>query len=208
MEYNIKRIKYGIYGLAAVLLVVALFWLVSSVRQSEVSVDVDDRINMTPQQIESIEAIGQWEFLAIADEELVDTVRQGFLSNNHLSRIYYGTVRLGIDMRELEDGWIKASGDSLVATLPKIGLLDKHFIDEARTKSFYEKGRWTAKDREDLYQRAHQRMLRHCLTPENIRSARQNGEAQFRKLMQSMGFEHVAIRWEDSPQHAAHHQSP
>ena len=184
--------QYTLWLAAAVVL---LTWLVQSVKKTEVSIDVDEQINVTPEQIESIKAIGEWEFLAIADEELVDTVRKGIFSDDQLVRIYYGTVRLGINMHQVEPGWMKASGDSIEVTLPKIDLLDRDFIDEARTKSFHESGRWKAEDREALYKKAYQKMLRHCVTPENIRSARQNGDAQFRHMMKTMGYEHIKIQW-------------
>ena len=183
-----------------IIIAIAVVWFaikatIHTVSETEVSVDVDQTINITPEQIESIKAIGEWEFLAIADEELVDTVRKGIFSDDHLVRIYYGTVRLGINMHHVEPGWIKASGDSIEVTLPKIGLLDRDFIDEARTKSFHESGRWKPEDREALYKKAYQKMLRHCVTPENIRSAQQNGDAQFRHMMKTMGYEHIKIQW-------------
>lgn len=189
------KTQYTLYLIGAIAAVVLLTWLVQSVKKTEVSIDVNEQINVTPEQIESIKAIGEWEFLAIADEELVDTVRKGIFSDDHLVRIYYGTVRLGINMHQVEPGWIKASGDSIEVTLPKIGLLDRDFIDEARTKSFHESGRWKPEAREALYKKAYQKMLRHCVTPENIRSAQQNGDAQFRHMMKTMGYEHIKIQW-------------
>ncbi len=189
------KAQYTLYLIGAIAAVVLLTWLVQSVKKTEVSIDVNEQINVTPEQIESIKAIGEWEFLAIADEELVDTVRKGIFSDDHLVRIYYGTVRLGINMHHVEPGWIKASGDSIEVTLPKIGLLDRDFIDEARTKSFHESGRWKPEAREALYKKAYQKMLRHCVTPENIRSAQQNGDAQFRHMMKTMGYEHIKIQW-------------
>ena len=194
MKWNIK---YSLYIAVAVLALILGIWLIFSVKKTEISVDVDQKINITPEQIESIKAIGEWEFLSIADEEMVDTLRKGIFSDDHLVRIYYGTVRLGINMQQVGPEWIKASGDSIEATLPKIGLLDRDFIDEARTKSFHESGRWKPADREALYRKAYQKMLKHCLTRENIHSAQVNGEAQFRHMMQAMGYEHVLIKWEE-----------
>jgi hypothetical protein len=150
---------------------------------------------MTPSQIEDIRRIGQWEFMALNDEELVDTIRKGFFSDDHLVRIYYGTVRLGINMHQVEPGWIVATGDSITVTLPQPGLLDKDFIDEARTKSFYQSGKWSHQDRDKLYQKAYRQMLGHSLTKENLRIARENGETQFRRMMKTMGFDHVSIIW-------------
>ena len=192
-----RTVKYSQYLFVAIVALCLVIWLTVSFKKTEVSVDVDQKINVTPEQIESIKAIGEWEFLSIADEEMVDTMRKGIFSDDHLVRIYYGTVRLGINMHQVEPGWISASGDSIEVTLPKIGLLDRDFIDEARTKSFHESGRWKAADREAMYRKAYKKMLKRCVTPENIKSAKHNGEEQFRQIMKSMGYEHIAIRWKE-----------
>ena len=191
------KMKYKLAGIlvAAIVALAVLWWLVSGISQSEVTLDVNQEIDLTPEQITSIEAIGEWELLAIANEELVDTTRKGFFKDDHLVRIYYGTVRLGIDMKNVEQGWLQMVGDSIVVTLPQPGLLDKNFIDEARTKSFFESGKWSHQDRDKLYQKAYRQMLAHCLTPENLRSARENGEALFTKMMKNMGYERVSVRW-------------
>ena len=191
------KMKYKLAGIlvAAIVALAVLWWLVSGISQSEVTLDVNQEIDLTPEQITSIEAIGKWELLAIANEELVDTTRKGFFKDDHLVRIYYGTVRLGIDMKNVEQGWLHTVGDSIVVTLPQPGLLDKNFIDEARTKSFFESGKWSHQDRDKLYQKAYRQMLAHCLTPENLRSARENGEALFTKMMKNMGYERVSVRW-------------
>jgi hypothetical protein len=194
MKWNIK---YSLYVAVAIIALCLGIWLILSIKKTEVSVDVDQKINITPEQIESIKAIGEWEFLSIADEEMVDTVRKGIFSDDQLVRIYYGTVRLGINMHQVGPEWIKTSGDSIEVTLPKIGLLDRDFIDEARTKSFHESGRWKPADREALYRKAYQKMLKHCMTKENLHNAQVNGEAQFRHMMQTMGYEHVLIKWEE-----------
>ena len=177
--------------------VVLIAWIFSSVKTSSLEIDSDQEIDITPEQIQNIKEIGEWEFLSISDEEMVDTIRRGLFSDDHLVRIYYGTLRLGINLKQVKSGWIVPSGDSLEIILPKIGLLDRDFIDEARTKSFYESGKWTPKDREALLQRAYQRMLRRGLTPQNLESAKQNGNAQVRQVLQSMGFKHVNIQYED-----------
>lgn len=180
-----------------VVVIIALRWLVRSLSHSEVTVAANEQIDITPEQITSIKALGEWEFLAIANEELVDTVRKNILKDDHLVRIYYGTVRLGVNMHQVSPGWIRTAGDSIEVVLPKIGLLDRDFIDEARSKSFFESGKWSPKDREALYRKAYKKMLHRSLTKENINKAQQNGEAQFRQMMHSMGYEHVSIRFEN-----------
>lgn len=180
-----------------VVVIIALRWLVRSLSHSEVTVAANEQIDITPEQITNIKALGEWEFLAIANEELVDTVRKNILKDDHLVRIYYGTVRLGVNMHQVSPGWIRTAGDSIEVVLPKIGLLDRDFIDEARSKSFFESGKWSPKDRDALYRKAYKKMLHRSLTKENINKAQQNGEAQFRQMMRSMGYEHVSIRFEN-----------
>lgn len=187
----------SLYAVGIVLLVILVGWIWRDVRSSRVEITADQRIDITPEQIQSIKAIGEWEFLSISDEEMVDTIRKGIFSDDHLVRIYYGTMRLGINLKQVESGWISTNGDTLNIMLPQIALLDKDFIDEARTKSFFESGSWSPKDREAMMRRAYQRMLQHGLTPQNLEAARVNGDAQVRQVMQGMGFKHVKIQYKD-----------
>ena len=195
MMTSINHLKTSAILALIILLVGGIVWLFFAIKQTKVGVDIDQRIDITPEQITSIKAIGEWEFLSIADEELIDTIRKGIFTDDHLVRIYYGTVRLGINMHQVGPNWIQSKGDTLDVVLPDIGLLDRDFIDEARTKSFYESGRWSHEDREALYRKAYRQMLDHCLTPENISTARQNGEAQFRRMMKVMGYQNIRIKW-------------
>lgn len=182
--------------LALTAFILVFVWLVFFEKDNTIDLGVDDRIGDTPTQIESIRNIGEWEFLSVSNEELVDTIRKGLLSDDHLVRIYYGTLRLGINMHQASPHWLTVSGDTVTAVLPKVGLLDKNFIDEARTKSFYESGSWKASDREALYKKAYRMMLNRCLTPSNLKAAEENAEAQFRKMLLALGYKNVIIKFE------------
>ena len=164
-----KKIKLSIIILAVILLVAAIVALLRLNRNNHLSFGTDSEIDVTPTQIVSIKAIGEWEFLSVS---------------------------LGIDMRQVTPGWITTNGDSVVVVLPKVGLLDKAFIDEARTKSFYESGKWSAADREALYKKAYRLMKAHCLTQENLQAAEANGHEQFTRMMQSMGYKNVKVTFE------------
>ena len=161
-----------------------------------VRLTTDNTIDITPAQIRSIERIGQWEFLAIADEELVDTIRTRTLQrDDRLVRIYKGTLRLGVDLAQCQEGWVFAHGDTVSLTLPPIGLLSEHFIDEARTRSFYESGTWDAQAREQMYRKAARQMRHRCLTSANIRQAEGNAREQMYNLFRSFGFQTVEVRF-------------
>lgn len=151
---------------------------------------------LSPTQIKSIESIGQWEFLSVSDEELVDTTRHGFFGDDKLVRIYYGTLRLGIDMKDVKEGWMEADKDTIVCTLPPIKMLDNNFIDEAKTKSFFETGKWTGQDRQTMYERAYRSMKKRCLSSTNITTAENNAQSQFFKMLKTMGFSNVKVRFE------------
>lgn len=191
--------KYGIILLTilALILVGTLYWLN---KDNTVSVTTEEQTTLSPTQVESIEAIGEWEFLAISNEELVDTVRRGFFGDDQLVRIYYGTLRLGINMKDVKQGWIQANAgkDSIVCTLPPIRLLDNNFIDEARTRSFFEEGKWTGADRQALYDRAYAQMKKRCFTPANIRIAQRNAKQQFRDMFKAMGFPNARVEFEEN----------
>ena len=188
-----KSFKLGIILLSVSLVIIAFFWLRSCTKGDHIEIGADDAIDASPTQIQSIKAIGEWEFLSVSLEELTDTVRKGFFSDDELSRIYYGTLRLGINMHQVEPGWLTAEGDSVSLSLPQVALLDRDFIDEARTKPFFETGSWKPEDREALYRQAHNRMLQHGLTKENLVAAEDNAREQITSLMKAMGFKKVRI---------------
>jgi hypothetical protein len=204
MEKSDKRLftTCGILALIGLLLVVATasvgLWFFHKTEEAMPQVKVTDTTNVivTPAQVKSIRDIGQWEFLSVSTEELADTIRRGFFTDDHLVRIYYGTLRLGIDFATVGSECFSASGDTLIVNLPDIKLLDEDFIDEARTYSFYESGQWSGRDRDNLYQRARRRMINRTLTEENIRSARQQAESQVVRLLHIMGFENVSVSFQ------------
>lgn len=191
---KLSYIRWTVRGLALVGVILVLWWLLFTEKDNHIGLEVDDTIGVTPEQIASIKAIGQWEFLSVSNEELVDTVRKGFFSDDQLVRIYYGTLRLGIDMNRVR---LYVQGDTVTLSAPPVGLLDQNFIDEARTKAFYESGKWQPKDREALYHKARHQMLAHGLTPENLRHAEQNADTQLRQMMKAMGFQNIIIKFED-----------
>ena len=191
-----KSYRLGVILFCISLLIVAFFWLRSCTKNDYIELGADGAIDPTPTQIQSIKAIGEWEFLSVSLEELADTIRKGFLSDDELSRIYYGTLRLGINMHQVEPGWLEAYGDSVRLMLPKIGLLDRDFIDEARTKPFFESGSWKPEDREALYRQAHESMLQHGLTKENLTAAETNAREQITSLMHAMGYRKVTITFQ------------
>ena len=204
MDQHNKKLLLTCGGIAAIVLVFVLtlgliglfFFDKLSDRLPGLHSEDTSEMIMTPSQIESIRRIGQWEFMAINDEELVDTVRKGFFSDDHLVRIYYGTLRLGIDLSDFDAQRISKHEDSLTVQLPAITLLDDHFIDEARTKSFHESGSWSNKDRQALYERARRKMKSRCITPATLEGTRHLAEAQIRRLLMAMGYEKVSIKFD------------
>ena len=166
-------------------------------KDNTVSVDEEEKTTLSPTQIKSVEAIGEWEFLSVSDEELIDTIRHGFFGDDELVRIYYGTLRLGIDLKDAKEDWMQANQDTIVCTLPPIKLLDNNFIDEAKTRSFFESGKWTGNDRQDMYNRAYAAMKRRCLSPANLSTARNNAQSQFFNMFKTMGYSNVKVQFED-----------
>ena len=176
-------------GTLAIITIGFLVWLNAD---NKSGIYEEKNIRLSPTMVESIKKIGQWEFLSINDEEMVDTISKGFFGNDELSRIYYGTLRFGIDTK---DANISMEEDTVMVTLPKIKLLDNDFIDEARTKSFFETGSWNNNDREKLYKKAYKAMKARCLTKENTDMAEKNAILQMKNLFKSFGFEFVKVQF-------------
>ena len=183
LNNGLTRLYLFIGTLCVVLIIVVFVWTCNGVKKSSLSIGVDEKIDCTPNIVDRMRAIGQWEFLTVSDEELIDTVRKGFFSDDELVRIYYGKLRLGIDLSNCSEDWIMQKDDTVYVTIPEIRLLDQNFIDEARTKSFFESGKWSNADRQAMYDRARERMIRRCMNPENKKVARENAIEQMQKML-------------------------
>ena len=184
---NYKLIVPAIVMIAIIIGIVA--WLN---RDNSIEIgNSNDDIEISDAQITSIRNIGEWEFMSINDEEIVDTVRRGFFGDDQLARIYYGTVRLGVNLHEAAEDWLTIDKDTVIAKMPKIKVLDEDFIDEARTRAFYAEGKWSAADYKALYKQAYRKMRERCLTPSNIKSAQNNGDIQIANLLHSMGDDNI-----------------
>ncbi len=189
-----KKIRFILLlSIVLLVLVCALVLFFSLNKQPLVSVETKGNIMPTPMEVENVRSIGQWEFLTLSDEEIVDTVRHGFFGDKELSRIYYGTLRLGSDLSKAGDDLVRANNDSVVVTLPKITLLDSHFIDEARTRPLIEDGKWTEADRAALTRKAERMMRKRCLTKANLQKASDNARIQVAALFHAMGYKHVQV---------------
>lgn len=180
---GLNKLTIMLASLAIIAVVVCLVWFCNATKESTLSFSSNEEIDFTPTIVERMRSIGQWEFLSISDEELIDTVRTGFFTDDELVRIYYGTLSIGIDLRDCSKDWISTEGDTIFVTLPEVKLLDQNFIDEASSRSFFETGSWSNKDRKAMYERARQRMLSRCLTEENLNTARLNAREQIGRML-------------------------
>ena len=180
---GLNKLTIMLASLAIIAVVVCLVWFCNATKESTLSFSSNEEIDFTPTTVERMQSIGQWEFLSISDEELIDTVRTGFFTDDELVRIYYGTLSIGIDLRDCSKDWISTEGDTIFVTLPEVKLLDQNFIDEASSRSFFETGSWSNKDRKAMYERARQRMLSRCLTEENLNTARLNAREQIGRML-------------------------
>ena len=185
---------------AAAIVAVAVAYIYKGVTDNPpVSLRVvhNTRIDVTPEQIMAVRDIGQWEFLPINTEEVVEWEHKRTFGTDRLVRIYQGTLRLGVDMQKVSDGWFVSLPDSTAQlTLPPVSLLDERFIDEARTRSFYERGTVTPDVLDLLYAQAQQKMRRRCLTPQNMQAAETNARQQFERVFRQMGFKRVVVKFD------------
>lgn len=196
MKINLTKINILLCCIIVIGAAIAIISFINKAKDTDIKVEVNEKIDVTPTIITAMKEIGEWEFLSITDEEIVDTIKKGVFSDDRLARIYYGKISLGINMHKASPHWIKEQGDSLIITLPPIELLDKDFIDEARTKPFIETGNWKDSDREAMYKAAYNKMLARCITKANITTAKDNASEQFGKMLKAMNIYKYEIRWE------------
>jgi hypothetical protein len=189
-------VALAVFGSVAFFVVKAIVHKVGDVAP-KVGITTTLTYEQTPIIIKSMRHIGEWEFMTITDEEVVERTRKNLiLSDDKLVRIYYGTLRLGIDLEKLKDTAISIEGDSISILLPPVQLLDEAFIDEALTKTFYESGEWDNKTHNEMYAEAQSIMIRYAMNDENQEQTRQLAETQMRQLLQGLGFRHITIRFE------------
>lgn len=192
-------LRYWWVAALAAAFVAAAFMVRTVSRHTPVRLEVhrSTRIDVTAEEVRSIRDVGEWEFLHITTEEMVEWSRHRTLGTDRLVRIYTGTLRIGVDLRKAGDDWFTSKPDSVAELhLPKVALLDPNFIDEARTRSFYEKGSYPPEALKTLYEQARQRMLRRCLTAQNLKQAEDHARVQFTQLFEGLGFKHVDIHFD------------
>ena len=166
---------------------------------------VDKPIVQSPEEIVHLRSIGQWEFLSVESEELVERHHTGLMSNRDLICIYRGTLRIGVDLRKLPEDWVEVKGRNAIVHLPQPSLLDENFLDETRTTVFMEQGLFRAEEREAMIAEAKNKMKQRALSTDNLSIARRNAESQFQKLFHAMGYEDVIVEF--APQKDAQHKN-
>ena len=91
---NTSMMPWLLTAAGVIVVLIIITSIIHCGKDNSAKIYTNDKIDITPNLIESIKDIGEWEFLSINDEELVDTIRHGFFGDDQLVRIYYGTLRL------------------------------------------------------------------------------------------------------------------
>ena len=157
----------------------------------------ETKIDNTANRIKEIKNIGEWEFLAVDCEVIVEKKRKrSFLvHDDYLVRIYKGCVRIGVDIKNAGDDWLTTEGDSVVyVNLPMPHVLDDRFIDEANTEVFYESGKWSGEEKEEMYEEAKGKMLK-LVSEENYGEAREQARLRFTSLFKAVGCDKVIVNF-------------
>lgn len=196
---------YGKIKLAAVvavclIVVVAVLYMCHAAKSVTAGHQTEVVVTPTPVNLDSIRAIGQWAFLTVEMDEVVDTVNHGLFSSDRISVAYHGTLHYGIDVAEARPGWVTIAGDTAVSVvLPPVKLLDDRFLDERNVKVY--EGRddmdFINKPtvRAALVRKAKAAMIRRGR--ENIPEARGKAEDEVRRIFSQHGYKKIVVRFED-----------
>lgn len=185
--------RYPYIILILVLAIAVAVFLRHMKSTSHIETTHTEAIEKTATQLTSIRNIGQWECMRITTEEIVDTTEKHLLGDRELTRIYHGTLILGVDLKKAEASWFTARGDTAIVTLPPVSLLNPDFIDESRTRTFYEKGHFDAAVSDALYEKARRQMLSRSLTPSVMDQAGENMRQRIEALFRSFGYKQVVF---------------
>ena len=194
---NIKLIAVAVVCIAIIIGAVYMCHFTKSVKTGHTT---EVTVTPTPVDLDSIHNIGQWSFLSIELDQVVDTIDKGFFSSDRISVGYHGTLHYGIDVAEARPGWVTIAGDTAVSVvLPPVKLLDDRFLDERNVKVY--EGRddmdFINKPtvRAALGRKAKAAMIRRGR--ENIPEARGKAEAEVRRIFSQHGYKKIVVSFED-----------
>ena len=155
-------------------------------------------IAITENVITDLREIGEWEFYNIATEELVDTTITGLISEKQLTLIYKGTLRLGINFKEVQDDWFYSPHrDSVFCLLPKVKLLDENFINETSTRVLHENGTFEPNVRAEMTRRAYRQMKERNLKASNYTIAQKSAEQGITQYLANFGYKYIEVMWKE-----------
>lgn len=194
---NIKLIAVAVVCIAIIIGAVYMCHFTKSVKTGHTT---EVTVTPTPVDLDSIHNIGQWSFLSIELDQVVDTIDKGFFSSDRISVGYHGTLHYGIDMSKADKDWVKIENDTTVnITLPAITLLDKRFLDERNVKVYEGNDDMDFINkpgvRAALVSKAKAEMVRRG--DQHKGEAQAKAESELRRLFTSHGYKKVNIQFKE-----------
>lgn len=190
-----KKIRFtpamGCLSFIIVLLVVAIA-IVKSMPELFSKVKKGEEIILTATQLRDIKSNNSWCFYQLEiGPERVDTT-SGLAV---LSRFYYGTMHIGVNIEKTPDNWLYQKGDTFYVKLPPIEVIDEEFIDESKTTTFEDThifSKWSDADYGALLAKAHRQMIAKYFNSKSISMAEHNGRHKMTEIVRSLRF-HGAV---------------
>ncbi len=187
------------YILLLVLVIIALFGIYRYLVKHPLMTQ-EGEVATTRTRLDGVKEIGQWAFLTIRDEQLVETLAVEKRlwpipdKQKRLARIYRGTLCVGFNLkRDVRGDWLTERGDTVTVRLPRVHLLDDNFLDAANATAVIEEGEWTAADRAALDALAKKKMKTACLTPQKLQHAQNIARQQMETLLKTLGYKEIRI---------------
>ena len=168
MDRNKRKITLSVSPtllLLAVLVLAGLVFLTRSDRKEKKGLTIDD----TALIVTRIQTLGELTTACYYDEMVLTRSKPGALASSplgplardghdHLVLIAKGTVRAGIDLRDMGPDDIRFSGDTVFVRLPAPQYLDV-IVNPSDYEVFAESGKWTHEEVTALQGAARQRLL-------------------------------------------------
>ncbi len=200
-----KRITISVSPLLVLLAVIILAGIIIikwGLPKKEKTLTIAD----TPVVTTSIRNLGELATACFYDEIVLSRTKPGPLSSttlgsiardgfgrdvdDHLVVIARGSVRAGIDFRDMEDGSVFVSGDTLVVKLPSPKYLDV-IINPSDFEVFAESGNWTQREIAGVQEEARAKLISEADAAALKSRAYEGAEESVTQLLSASGYNKI-----------------
>ena len=136
--------------------------------------------------VSELESILQIRALQVNESCIVDSIKEGVIYNDKLTRTYEGTVNIGIDFADLVQDWATKQNGRVFINCPCLKILNVNGWVITNSKTAIEDGTWTNRDIKEVDYRANEVLKKKAM--QRFPEAENNLRSQLAAKLKSMGY--------------------